>query len=311
MVLRQTLLAASGSDRLRTIVAGTRLTRGVVDRFVAGEHAEDAVRVAGELAGRGLLTSVDHLGEETGHPAQAAEVTKGYLHLLRLLGEAGLTSSAEVSVKPTAVGLALGDEGEQLAADNISRICAAAAEAGTTVTVDMEGERHVPATLRLVASLRSEHPRLGCVLQSYLRRTEGDAAAMAAAPGSRVRLCKGAYAPDPATAYTARRDVDAAYVRSLRRLMDSEAYPMVATHDPRMIDIATTLARRFGRTYDDFEYQMLYGARPDEQRRLADLGARVRVYLPYGGDWYGYLVRRMAERPANAAFAARAVLRRG
>ncbi|MFD0802533.1 proline dehydrogenase family protein [Streptomonospora algeriensis] len=310
MVLRQTLLAAARSDRLRAAASGTRLTRGIVDRFVAGEHAEDAVRTAGELAERGLLTSIDHLGEDTGHPCRAEDVTKGYRHLLRLLGQAGLASSAEVSVKPTAVGLALGEEGVQLAAGNLSRICAAAAEAGTTVTVDMEGEQYVAPTLRLVASLRGEYPWLGCVLQSYLRRTDGDTAAMAAEPGARVRLCKGAYASDPATGYTERRDVDAAYVRQLRRLMDSETYPMVATHDPRLIDIATTLARRFGRTYDGFEYQMLYGARPEEQRRLADLGAQVRVYVPYGRDWYGYLVRRMAERPANAAFAARTLLRR-
>lgn len=311
MALRQTLLAASGSDRLRGIVSGSRLTRGIVNRFVAGEHAEDAVRAAGELAERGLLASVDHLGEDIGHPAQAGDVTKEYLYLLRLLADAGLTSAAEVSVKPTAVGLALGDEGPELAADNVARICAAAAEAGTTVTLDMEAEQHVGPTLRLVASLRSEYPWLGCVLQSYLHRTDGDTAAMASGEGSRVRLCKGAYAPDPGTGFTQRRDVDAAYVRSLRRLMDSEAYPMVATHDPRLIDIATTLARRYGRTYDDFEYQMLYGARPDEQQRIADLGARMRVYVPYGRDWYGYLVRRMAERPANAAFAARAVLGRG
>ncbi|MUL41871.1 proline dehydrogenase [Streptomonospora sp. PA3] len=311
MVLRRTLLAASGSGRLRAFVSGTRLTRGVVDRFVAGERAEDAVRAAGELAEQGLLSSIDHLGEDVEHPSAAEDITKGYLHLLRLLAEAELTSSAEVSVKPTALGLGLGGEGMQLATDHLSRICAAAAEAGTTVTVDMEAERYVAPTLRLVAALRADYPWLGCVLQSYLRRTEGDTAAMAAEPGSRVRLCKGAYAPDRATGYTERRDVDAAYVRSLRRLMDSEAYPMVATHDPRLIDIATTLARRYGRTYDGFEYQMLYGARPDEQRRLAELGARVRVYVPYGGDWYGYLVRRMAERPANAAFAARAVVRRG
>ncbi|GAA4904641.1 proline dehydrogenase family protein [Streptomonospora salina] len=311
MVLRKTLLAAAGSDRLRSAASGSRLTRGVVDRFVAGEHAEDAVRTAEELAEQGVASSVDHLGEDTGHPEQAEDITAGYLHLLRLLERAGLTSSAEVSVKPTAIGLALGDEGPQLAAGNLARICAAAAAAGTTVTVDMENERYVGPTLRLVASLRGDYPWLGCVLQSYLRRTDGDTAAMASEPGARVRLCKGAYASDPATGYPQRRDVDAAYVRQLRRLMDSETYPMVATHDPRLIDIATTLARRFGRTYDGFEYQMLYGARPEEQRRLADLGARVRVYVPYGRDWYGYLVRRMAERPANAAFAARTVLRRG
>ncbi|WP_046468627.1 proline dehydrogenase family protein [Allosalinactinospora lopnorensis] len=309
MVLRNVLIAASGNERLRAFLAGTRLTRGVIDRFVAGESAEDAVRAAAELAGHGVRSTIDHLGENTFHPSQATEVTRGYLHLLDRLSDAGLTRWAEVSVKPTAVGLALGAEGESLATENIGRICAAAEAAGTTVTVDMEAEDTVSATLRAVASLRRGYPWVGCVLQSYLRRTEGDVAAMAV-PGARIRLCKGAYTPDPATAYTAKRDVDAAYARSLRRLFASEAYPMIATHDPRLVDIAGMLAEVHGRTYSDFEYQMIYGARPAEQRRLAGLGARVRVYLPYGRDWYGYLLRRIAERPANLVFAARAVASR-
>ncbi|CAM3967907.1 proline dehydrogenase family protein [Nocardiopsis rhodophaea] len=309
MVWRNTFLTVSGNERLRSFVSSSRMTRGVIDRFVAGESAVDAVRAAGELAERGIYASIDLLGEDTAHPAQADDITRGYLRLLERLDDAGLSGWAEVSVKATAVGLALGDEGEALAADNIGRVCAAAGDMGTTVTVDMEAPDTVDATLRLVSSLRDRYPWLGCVLQSYLYRTDADAAAMAA-PKARIRLCKGAYAPDPATAYTARRDVDAAYVRSLRVLMASEAYPMVATHDPRLIDIAGTLARRYGKGPGDFEYQMLYGVRADEQRRLADDGHRVRVYVPYGDNWYGYLARRLAERPANLVFAARSVLSR-
>ncbi|MBB4929282.1 proline dehydrogenase [Lipingzhangella halophila] len=309
MVLRHTLIAASENERLRSFVARTPATRGVINRFVAGERASDAVRAVAGLADLGVYSTIDHLGENTADPAQAGGITREYLTLLELIYDAGLASWAEVSVKPTAVGLSLGAEGESLAADNIARICESAAAAGTTVTVDMEDESWVPATLRVVAVLRREYPWLGCVLQSSLRRTEGDAAAMAG-PGVRVRLCKGAYAPSADTGHRDKRDVDRAFVRSLRTLFESGAYPMVATHDPRLVAIAGTLARRNGRGHDDFEYQMVLGARPAEQRRLAGLGARVRVYVPYGREWYGYLVRRVAERPANLLFAARAVASR-
>ncbi|RNL82012.1 proline dehydrogenase family protein [Halostreptopolyspora alba] len=310
MVLRRALIAASQNERLRSLVARTPVTRGVVNRFVAGEGAHDAVRAAAGLADVGVYSTIDHLGEHTVDPAQAGQVTREYLRLLERLDGAGLAPWAEVSVKPTAVGLALGGEGESLAAENIARLCASASAAGTTVTVDMEDEVWVPATLRVVTVLRREYPWLGCVLQSYLRRTEGDVAAMAA-PGARIRLCKGAYAPSAGTGYLGRHEVDRAFVRSLRHLFESGAYPMVATHDPRLIAIAGTLARSNGRGHADFEYQMVFGARPAEQRRLAGLGARVRVYVPYGREWYGYLTRRIAERPANLAFAARAVASRG
>ncbi|MBB6175039.1 proline dehydrogenase [Nocardiopsis mwathae] len=309
MVWRNAFLAVSGNERLRSFVSSSRVTRGVIDRFVAGESAVDAVRAAGELAERGIYSSVDLLGEDTAHPAQAEEITRGYLRLLERLDDAGLSGWAEVSVKATAVGLALGAEGEALAAENVGRICAAAGDVGTTVTVDMEAPDTVDATLRIATSLRDRFPWLGCVLQSYLYRTDADTAALAL-PKARIRLCKGAYAPDPVTGFTARRDVDASYVRSLRLLMASEAYPMVATHDPRLIDIAGTLARRYGKAPGDFEYQMLYGVRPDEQRRLADEGHKVRVYIPYGDNWYGYLARRLAERPANLMFAARSAVSR-
>ncbi|GAA3752219.1 proline dehydrogenase family protein [Salinactinospora qingdaonensis] len=306
MVLRQALLSASGSRRLRAFAANSPFARGVVDRFVAGEEVDTVIAVVASLAQEGLFASVDHLGEDTTHPRQAAQITEAYIGLLRRLSEEGLSSAAEVSVKPSAVGLGLGADGEELATANVARICAAAREAGTTVTLDMEGPESVSATLRMVRVLRADFPWLGCVLQSYLRRTDDDAVAMAT-PGARIRLCKGAYALDPAVAHTSHREVDAAFVRALRTLMQSSAFPMVATHDPRLIEIAGTLAALNRRSADDFEYQMLYGARPEEQRRLAGMGARVRVYVPYGRDWYGYLLRRLAERPANLVFAARAI----
>lgn len=310
MVLRHALTTASESGRLRTFVTRTPFARGVVDRFVAGDRTEDVVRAVADLAAQGLHSSIDHLGERTRHPIQAEGATRSYLVLLRRLADAGLTGSAEVSVKPSAVGLGLGAEGEALATDNIARIATAAERAGTTVTIDMEDAGSVPATLRIYHDVRDDHPGLGCVLQSSLRRTEGDLVAVAR-PGTRVRLCKGAYAPDPGTAYTRRHDVDTAYVRLLRWVMESQAFPMVATHDPRLIKIAGIIAAVNGRDHGDFEYQMLYGVRPDEQWRLAQEGARVRVYVPYGPDWYGYLARRLAERPANVGFALRSIAGRG
>jgi proline dehydrogenase len=205
---------------------------------------------------------------------------------------------AEVSVKPTAVGLFLATG---TAADNIARICAAAAEAGTTVTLDAEEHTAIEPTLQIAAKLRAEFPDLGCVVQACLRRAEEDCQVLAA-QGVRVRLCKGAYNEPDSVAFTARREVDLSYARCLRVLMAGPGYPMIATHDPRLIEIATSLALLTGRARDSFEYQMLYGIRPDEQRRLAATGARMRVYVPYGGDWYAYLVRRLAERPANLSF---------
>jgi proline dehydrogenase len=308
-VLRRTLLAVSASTRLRRMVTTAPVARDVVARFVAGETADDALRVTRALFADGLLVSLDYLGEDTAEPEQAAAVADEYLRLLARLGAAGLAGGggAEVSVKPTAVGLGLREHGEKTATENISRICAAARAAGTTVTVDMEDHTRVEDTLRIVAQLRPEFPELGCVIQSYLRRSPEDCAALAV-PGSRVRLCKGAYNAPEAVAHPTRAGVDRCYARCLQVLLDGPGYPMVATHDPRLIGIAS--ARAADRDPASFEYQMLYGVRPGEQLRLARDGARVRVYVPYGSDWYGYLVRRLAERPANLAFFLRALASR-
>jgi proline dehydrogenase len=312
-VLRRVLLAASNSGRMRQLVTSAPVARGVVARYVAGDRAAEAVAVAARLHAEGLLSSLDHLGEDTRDVRQADLATQEYTTLLAGLAAAGLTAGggrgAEVSVKPTALGLGLADHGEKTATENISRICAAAREAGTTVTVDMEDHTHVDATLRIVRALRGEFPDLGCVIQSQLRRSAADCAALTA-PGSRVRLCKGAYNAPQEVAFTSRAEVDRSYARCLRVLMRGAGYPMLATHDPRLIEAGAALAHLAGRGPADFEYQMLYGIRPAEQRRLAAGGARMRVYLPYGSDWYGYLVRRLAERPANLAFFARSLLTR-
>ena len=201
-VLRRMLLAASDSDRLRQLLVSAPLTRSVVARYVAGDVAADAVAVAAQLVEAGLLVALDHLGEDTSDARQAAAVGDEYVALLALLKDRGLTwdGRAEVSVKPTAVGLGLAEHGEKTAAENIARICTAAREAGTTVTVDMEDHTHVDATLRIVRTLRDDYPDLGCVIQSQLRRSTDDCADLAV-PGSRVRLCKGAYDAPPDVAF--------------------------------------------------------------------------------------------------------------
>jgi proline dehydrogenase len=311
-MLRRVLLAASASGVLRRIITTAPLTRDVVARFVAGDAADDALAVTRRLLDDGLLVSLDYLGEDTTDPQQAAAVTGEYVRLLARLAAGGMSGGgrAEVSVKPTAVGLDLAEHGEKTARENITRICAAARAGGTTVTLDMEDHTRVDATLRILAQLRPEFSDLGCVLQSYLRRSPEDCRALAA-ERSRVRLCKGAYSAAPGVAYPARAEVDRCYARCLRVLMNGPGYPMIATHDPRLVAIATASATLSGRPAGSFEYQMLYGIRPAEQLRLAAAGSQVRVYVPYGSDWYGYLVRRLAERPANLAFFLRSLASRG
>ena len=310
-MLRRALLAASASERVRQIVTTAPLTRDMVTRFVAGDNADNALAVTRGLLDDGLNVSLDYLGEDTVDPGQAAAVAAEYIAMIKRLSAAGLAARgrAEVSVKPTAVGLGLAEHGEKTAAEHIAAICSAARNAGTTVTLDMEDHTRVAPTLRLLAQLRADFPDLGCVIQSYLRRSAEDCRALAVA-GSRVRLCKGAYDAPEDVAFGSRAEVDRSFARCLRILLDGPGYPMLATHDRRLIEIAGVRAKAGRRDRASYEYQLLYGIRPAEQLRLADAGARVRVYVPYGSDWYGYLVRRLAERPANVAFFLRSLISR-
>ena len=309
-MLRDVLLAAAKSPTLKTTVERAPVSRSVVQRFVAGPERGDAVAAVRRLAADGLLATIDHLGEDTEQRAQAEAVVVEYERLLDDLADAGLTGSAEVSVKLSAVGQALGPDGEQIALDHACRIAEKARAVGTTITLDMEDHRTTDSTLAVLGRLRKEYPDAGAVVQSYLRRTEADCRELAH-EGSRVRLCKGAYDEPESVAYQDVGEVDKSYVRCLKVLMAGAGTPLVATHDPRLIEIAGTLATRHGRARGSYEYQLLYGIRPDEQRRLAGLGESVRVYIPYGQEWYGYLVRRLAERPANVAFFLRALVSTG
>jgi proline dehydrogenase len=304
------LLSLSRSVRVRHVVETAPVSRGVVARFVAGNSAEEAVRATRRLVDSGRLVSLDRLGEDTVERSQADATRDAYVTLLKLLAEDGLTSAAEVSVKLSAVGQALPDIGEKVAIENARIICHAARNAGTTVTLDMEDHTTTDSTLGILRELRRDFPDTGAVVQAYLRRTEGDCRDLAYA-GSRVRLCKGAYKEPATVAYQGKDDVDRSFVRCLKVLMAGEGYPMVASHDPRLVAITGDLVRRNGRAQGSYEYQMLYGIRPHEQQRLAAAGEKMRVYVPYGDEWYGYLVRRMAERPANLVFFLRSLATKG
>jgi proline dehydrogenase len=300
-MLRAPLLAAARSKGIRRFVEAVPATRSVVRRFVAGSGTADAVRVAGELAADGRRITLDHLGEDTTDAAQATATVAAYEAVLTALAAEGLAEGADVSVKLSAVGQFLPANGEDVALENARKICAAADAVGATVTLDMEDHTTTDSTLGILRELRGEYPWVGAVLQAYLRRTEQDCRELSG-PGSRVRLCKGAYAEPEPVAYQEKSEVDQSYVRCLRVLMAGQGYPMVASHDPRMIEIAATLAVENERRDDDHEFQMLYGIRPEEQARIAASGSRMRVYVPYGDEWYGYFMRRLAERPANLAF---------
>jgi proline dehydrogenase len=294
-MLRSALLSAAKSPALRSVAEHSALARPVVNRFVAGEGLDRALEVAGQLA-TDRLVSMDYLGEHTQDAGQATAATQAYLTLLDRLAEQRLADRVEVSIKLSALGQSLPGDGAGMALDNAARICARAAAAGTTVTVDMEDHSTTDATLDTVRQLRERWPDTGAVLQAYLRRTEADCAELAG-PGSRVRLCKGAYDEPASVAFHGRQAVDASYRRCLAVLMAGQGYPMVATHDPALIEHAAELGA--GR---DFEFQMLYGVRPEAQRTLASAGHRMRVYLPYGSAWFPYFMRRLGERPANVAF---------
>lgn len=301
------LLGASRRPELRRLVVGTPATRRVVDRFVAGETLDEALAVVRSLTRGGIAVTLDHLGEGVTDRAEAVRSRDAYLALLDGLAPLDLGRAAEVSVKLSAFGQALPGGGTDLALELVRPVAEAASAIGTTVTLDMEESATVDSTLAVLAELRRDHPGTGAVLQAALHRTLADAEALAV-PGSRVRLVKGAYDEPPSVAFRSRGDVDAAYARCLGVLMRGPGHPMVGTHDPRLLSVARRLAAQQGRKPDSWEVQMLYGIRAAEQRRLAAEGLCVRAYVPYGADWYGYFMRRLAERPANLRFFLRSLV---
>jgi proline dehydrogenase len=312
-VARPVILAASRQEGLRRTAERLPITRQVVHRFVPGETVADALNSVEQLRYSGRLVSIDYLGEDVTDVDMATATVDAYLALLDALGTrsepATKVRPLEVSLKLSALGQVLPRDGEKIALENAHTICQRAQRVGAWVTVDAEDHTTTDSTLSIVRELRADFDWLGTVLQSYLKRTHSDCEEFAAS-GARIRLCKGAYDEPASVAYRDSEDVTDSYLRCLRVLMAGTGYPMVASHDPQIIEAVPTLAREYSRGVDDFEYQMLYGIRDGEQRRLADEGNRVRVYVPYGTQWYGYFVRRLAERPANLTFFLRALAER-
>jgi proline dehydrogenase len=309
VLTQKALLAAARRPALRRVVTGTPATRRVVDRFVAGETLPDALTAVRTLTAHRLAVTLDHLGEDVTDRTEALRSRDAYLALLEGLAPLGLGRAAEVSVKLSAFGQALPVGGEDIALELVRPVVEAATALGTTVTLDMEDSSTVDSTLGVLAELRRDHPGTGAVLQSMLHRTEDDARALAV-PGSRVRLVKGAYDEPADVAFQDKAAVDAAYVRSLELLVRGPGYPMAGTHDPALIQRLLDLVVETGRAPDSYEFQLLYGIRPAEQVRLAAAGHTVRAYVPYGADWYGYFMRRLAERPANLQFFLRSLATR-
>jgi proline dehydrogenase len=307
--VRPAMLAASRADRLRRTVERSPLTRRVVRRFVPGETLDGVLGVVAALRDSGRYVSIDYLGENVTDADDAAATVRAYLQLLHALGPRTDTAGdggrpLEVSLKLSALGQALDHDGEKIALDNARTICERAEQIGVWVTVDAEDHTTTDSTLSISGDLRVDFPLLGTVLQAYLKRTPGDCEQLA---GARIRLCKGAYDEPASVAHRAGAAVTDSYLGCLQVLMSGSGYPMVASHDPVIVDAVPALARESGRGAGDFEYQMLYGIRDDEQRRLAGAGNQMRVYVPFGGQWYGYFMRRLAERPANLTFFLRAL----
>ncbi|MEU6757280.1 proline dehydrogenase family protein [Streptomyces sp. NPDC005409] len=305
-MLGPVILAASRSDKMRRIVSAAPVTKPVVNRFIPGETVDQVIPIVEELTRNGLEVTLDVVGEDITEVEQSHAARDAYLQLIERLAELGLGERAEMSVKLSMFGQAL-EGGHELALANVRPVVEAAAAIGTTVTLDAEDHTTLDSMFAIHEELRRDFPQTGCVIQAYLFRTEADARRLAAA-GSRVRIVKGAYKEPAEVAYQDKAEIDKAYVRIMKILMDGEGYPMIGSHDPRLIAIGQELARQAGRKLDEYEFQMLYGIRSEEHLRLAAEGHRMRVYTAYGTDWYGYFMRRLAEKPANLLFFLRSMI---
>ncbi len=301
-MLRDTLLYLSEQPTLKRLLSG-RMARPLVRRFVAGETLNDAMDAVRRLNDAGLTASLDYLGESVNRAEDAGAAALQYITILHAIERQGARANA--SLKLTQMGL---DVDRALCVRNIERIIAQAAQFGNFIRVDMEGSDYTQVTLDIFKELFAKHKNVGVVIQSYLYRSEADVRELNAL-GVRVRLCKGAYSEPESVAFPRKADTDENYIKLMRLLLSEGVYPGIATHDERMIDATREFAAREDIPPDRFEFQMLYGVRRDLQAQLLRDGYRMRVYVPYGGEWYPYLVRRLAERPANLLFIVRGVLR--
>jgi proline dehydrogenase len=292
------VVATTNARPVEKMITGTRPGKALAHRFVAGDTLDEAIPVAKRINADGMKVSLDLLGEEVHDAESAMKATAEYLECIDRIEADGVDSN--ISIKLTQLGLSID---ESLAMESIGRLAERARQAGTTVTIDMEDSRYTEATVRAYAKSQAEHGNLGMAIQACMRRTASDLDEIMDL-GGHIRLCKGAYVEPPEVAFQSGSEVDDAYKAALRKLMGNETVkPAVATHDQELIDLALALApRRDGY----FEFQMLYGVRTTLQKELVAAGHPLRVYLPFGSQWYPYLTRRLAERPSNAWFFVRA-----
>lgn len=300
-MLRSLLLYLSERKKLQDIILNQKLARRIARRFVAGETLDDAIRVTRELNASGMLVTLDHLGEAVEREDQAERAAQAYIGILARVHDEQVKTG--ISIKLTQIGLAIDRE---LCRGHLRNIVEAARRYGNFVRIDMEASEYVESTLQLFYELNGELRNVGAVIQSYLRRSESDVKELSSR-GASVRLCKGAYNEPEEVAFQKKQEVDQSYVRLLEILMNSNSPLAVATHDSRMIDAAKNMMRMNSKRKAAVEFQMLYGVRRDVQAQLVAEGYRMRVYVPYGTEWYPYFMRRMAERPANLVFVLRAL----
>jgi len=302
-MLRSILLYLSNKETPKKILLGHALGRRMAARFIAGEELEDALRVVRRLNAEGFMVTLDLLGESVRGAAEAGAACQAYVRLLDRLAAEALNS--HVSLKLTQLGLAI-EEG--LACRHLNMICECAAKHHNFVRVDMEGSAFTEATLRVFSTVNAPRDVAGIAIQSYLYRSDKDVEALLKC-GGRIRLVKGAYQEPAAIAYQRKRDVDRSFARLMEMMLSSGIYHAIATHDERLIVAAQAYARAHSIAPDQYEFQLLYGIRRQLARDLLRRGERVRIYVPYGRQWYSYFMRRLAERPANLFFLLRNLVR--
>ena len=314
-ISRSFFLYLSRSRSLRRIVSGWGFARRASHRFVAGETAAEAIAVARSLSGRGIMAILDHLGENVSTEAEATAAADAYIALIDAIAAAAPWKSPDggpphLAVKLTQLGL---DLGQAVAEANLARIAARAKAHGVTVAVDMESSGYVDRTLSILNAARAGSGNVSAVVQAYLRRNDADIETLCAS-GYAIRLVKGAYQEPAELAYPAKADVDAAYIRQIQRMLrathETGVYAQFGTQDPKMVAAAREYASANGIPASAWEVQFLHGIRRDLQESLARDGIRVRVYIPYGTEWYPYFMRRLAERPANVWFLLKNAIRK-
>jgi proline dehydrogenase len=308
-MLRSLFIYLSRQRWLRHLILALGITRRASRRFVAGDTAEETIEVIRQLNRRGILATLDHLGEDVHTEADARQARDDYVDALELIRASG--AAAHVSIKLTQFGL---DVSGELCRELVSSVAEKAAQVGAFVRIDMEGSPHTDRTLAVYRDVRQQHSNVGIVLQAYLYRTENDVKQLVDEGIATIRLCKGAYQEPPTLAFPRKADVDANMVKLMRFMLDDEARAKgarlaMATHDVRMIAATKSFVAERNISKDAFEFQMLFGIRRDLQQQLAAEGYKMRVYVPYGTEWYPYFMRRLAERPANVGFVLSNLLR--